>query len=160
MQELKKFYVLVHNINTNNVEMKDILPYFRQQWNNKKFIFIKDKELLKKKDIKNREIFKEWVLNTSMHEFHCRCQHEIVVGHWPFGSYQLKENMKDFFNKNPNINFDDYKQNIDFINVILKEMSKIDVHYQLEANIEVLTDILIEEFKLFKRKKSTKEIVD
>ena len=33
-----------------------------------------------------------------------------------------------------------------------KEMSKIDVHYQLEANIELLTDILIEEFKLFKRK--------
>ena len=45
-----------------------------------------------------------------------------------------------------NTNLKDHKTNIDMCNIINKDMDVIDVHEQIMMNIDVVTDILYDEF--------------
>ena len=54
----------------------------------------------------------------------------------------------------------EYPKNIEFINILTQDMSKIDIHEQVMMNIDVITDILYDEFKIGKKKKSVKKMTD
>jgi hypothetical protein len=56
--------------------------------------------------------------------------------------------MKEFL-KNP-VNLDDHTQFLNFENIIIADMQKIDVHRQIEMNIDIIVDILYNELKLNK----------
>ena len=64
----------------------------------------------------------------------------------------MTEEVIEFFSKNPNIK--NNKDNIDFYNIITSEMECIDVHEQIMMNIDIITDILYEEF--IEKKKNKK----
>lgn len=103
-KQLKQFYVLNWDINEDTIEHYDVLPYFRNCWENRP----------KSKRPKTREKLKEFVKDNSMYMFWSRCQYEMICHGWP-----AKKN--------------DYK---------------IDVHEQVMMNIDIIVDILAEEFKI------------
>ena len=62
----------------------------------------------------------------------------------------MTEDMKEFINTNPDL--DNYNDDLRFRNIIIRDMVKIDVFEQLMMNIDILVDILYDEF-LIKNKK-------
>ena len=64
-----------------------------------------------------KEELKEWILRKSMYMFWSRCEYECLIGPWPYREDKLVE-----------------------------ELRKIDVHEQIKANIDVVVDILYDEF--------------
>jgi len=141
-----KFNVLHLNFNKNEVEPYDILPYFRDCWKAKCY----KEEVNKIKETKSKNILidllKNFIQDRSLYMFWARCEWEFLVAHWPFGSKQLYEDLKNFWKDYPDI--DDYTNTIKLDNIIIQDMDKIDVHKQIMMNIDIITDILYKEFKL------------
>lgn len=75
-----------------------------------------------KKDVKTKKDLKNWIKRASHYQFWSRCEYEFIISPWPFN--------------------DSSKESI------MKDMKKIDVHEQIIFNIDVITDILAEEFKI------------
>lgn len=150
---LKKFNVLKFDFSCKHKKVYDVLPYFRNCWKNKKYDK-KGKDSIKnaKQESKRKQLLKDWIKSKSQYMYWSRCEYEYLMGAWPFGSYKMKEKMKEFL-KRDNINLDDYSQNIDFTNIIISDMEKIDIHEQIMMNIDIITDILFEEFKLNKKRR-------
>ena len=128
---MKTFNVLLYK--NNKVEYYDILPYFRSEW--------KQENL---KNITDKEDFKQWVIGTSQYQFWARCEYEFLMASWPFGSYKINQDLNKFITSEFNIN--DYQQNINFYNILMQDMYKIDIHEQIMMNIDIIVDILWEEF--------------
>lgn len=72
-----------------------------------------------KKEVTNKKDLKSWIERVSQYRFWARCEYEFVMLPWP------------------------YKQDDP-----LSEGKKIDVHWQIMNNINILVDILSEEFKI------------
>ena len=72
-----------------------------------------------KDKVKDRKTLKEWIKRTSRYNFWARCQYEFLTAPWPYREDKLIEDMK-----------------------------KIDVHEQIMMNIDIITDILFNEFKI------------
>ena len=147
MKVIKKFKVLTFS--NGKVNEYDILPYFRNSWKEKYNKEEKDKIKAAKYESKRRELFKQWVRGRSCYMFWARCEWEMLLANWPFGSYRLRNEMKEFL-KNP-VNLDDNTQCLNFENIIIGDMQKIDVHRQIEMNIDTIVDILYKELKLDKK---------
>ena len=58
--------------------------------------------------------------------------------------------MKVFLKNNPDLDIDNFIKAIEFENIIIKDMEKIDVHEQIMMNINTIVDILYTELKLDK----------
>lgn len=134
---MEEFNVIEYNFNTKKVQAYNVIPYFVDTWNNKKHNF-------NKKDVNNKEDLREWIIRTSSYMFRARCQYECLIAPWPFGSKRKNDKLKDLLTKEFNI--DDYSQNIDFYNIIIDDMEKIDVHQQIMMNIDVIVEILYNKF--------------
>ena len=67
--------------------------------------------------LNDKEAFKKWLLNKSMYRFWARCEYECLIAPWPYREDTLE-----------------------------KELRKIDVHSQIKPNIDIVVDILFEEF--------------
>ena len=91
-----------------------------------------------------KEELKKWIKSRSQYQFWSRCEYEFLIAKWPFGGWQLTEDMEKFIATNPNLK--DHKTNIDMCNIITKDMDIIDVHEQIMMNIDIVTDILYDEF--------------
>lgn len=139
MKTEKTFNVLVININTRKLEQYDVLKTFRRIWNGSGYNFDKDK-------VTDFESLRKWIERVSNYHFGYKTEWEFLIAEWPFGGYRFKQNMKEFLTNNPQLNLDDYNTNINFINVIMKEMTKIDVNKQIMMNIDIVTEILFDEF--------------
>lgn len=139
-----KFNVLHLNFNKNEVEPYDILPYFRDCWKAK--CYKEEVNKIKETKSKNKriELLKNFIQNRSLYMFWSRCEWEFLVAHWPFGSKQMYEDLKEFWKDYPDI--DDYSNTIKLDNIIIQDMDKIDVHKQIMMNIDIITDILYKEF--------------
>lgn len=150
MKTLKKFNVISHQYN--KLEQYDVLPYFRNAWKNSKGYYDdkKKKILSYKQESKRKQEFRQYIIDISQYQFWGRCEYECLIGHWPFGSYKFIQEMKIFLT--PEFNIDDIKQRIDFENIIISDMNKIDIHEQIMMNIDIIVDILYTEFKLDKIK--------
>ena len=133
---MKEFNVMEYDWNTKKVTKLNVVPYFIDVWNNKKW------DSFGKSKVKTKEEFKGWVLQASSYQFWARCQYEFVVGPWPFGSYKYKERMME-------LGACTEENYLDICNAALMEMEKIDVHDQIKMNIDILVDILYEE--IFKK---------
>ena len=103
------FNVLWLNFSTKKVEYYDVLPYFRDCWNNKCY---KDEI----KAIKSFDQLKEWIIGKSRYMYWARCQYEFLIASWPFGGKQFKDNIKLILT--PEFNIDDYDQCLKFENAI------------------------------------------
>lgn len=146
MKPLKKFKVLIFK--NGKVEHYDVLPYFRDSWNEKYNKEEKDKIKTAKYKTKRLQLLKDWVIRRSNYMFRARCEYETLLASWPFGSYRLKNDMKEFL-KNP-VDLDDFTQCLKFENIIIADMEKIDVHEQIMMNINTIVNILYMELKLDK----------
>ena len=63
---------------------------------------------------------------------------------WPFGTRRLKEDIKQFLKSNPDIdNIDDNRK---LKNIIIRDTVKIDVYEQIMMNVDIIVDILYDEF--------------
>lgn len=154
MESLKKFNVLTFS--NGKIRTYDVLPYFRNSWKEKYNKEEKEKIKTVKYKTKRMQLFKEWVIGRSKYMFWARCEWEMLLASWPFGSYRLRNEMKEFL-KNP-VNLDDYTQCLNFENIIIADMHKIDVHRQIEMNIDIIVDILYKEFKLDKKYEDSSNI--
>ena len=132
--EQKKFNVLLRDFNKKKPIPYDVLPYFRREW----------EERYKDIPVKTKEDLKKWIKGLSQYQFWSRCEYEFLIAKWPFGGWQLTEDMEKFIATNPDLK--DNKTNIDMCNIITKEMDVIDVHEQIMMNIDIVTDILYDEF--------------
>ena len=143
----KEFKVLLMDFNRKKYEAYDVLPYFRNIWRGHRFNWDKD---YNKIPVKTKEQLKEWIIDWARYQFWARCEYEFLMASWPFGSHSMTEELKEFLKTNPDIdNYDDYLR---FCNIIIRDMVKIDVYEQLMMNIDILVDILNDEF-LMKNKK-------
>lgn len=150
---MRTFKVLIFK--NGKVEHYDVLPYFRNSWKEKYNKEEKNKIKAVKYKTKRMQLFKDWVIRRSNYMFRARCEYETLLASWPFGSYRLKNDMKEFL-KNP-VNLDDFTQGLKFENIIMADMEKIDVHEQIMMNIDTIVNILYKEFELDKTLKA-KEI--
>ena len=143
----KEFKVLLMDFNRKKYEAYDVLPYFRNIWRVHRFNWDKD---YNKIPVKTKEQLKEWIIDWARYQFWARCEYEFLMASWPFGSHSMTEEMKEFLKTNPDI--DNYDDDLRFCNIIIRDMVKIDVYEQLMMNIDILVDILNDEF-LMKNKK-------
>lgn len=79
------------------------------------------KRVSNKKNVKDKKTLKEWIKDASMYMFWARCEYEFLMCPWPYREKTL-----------------------------LNDLYKIDVHEQIMMNIDVITNILYEEFKIKK----------
>ena len=140
----KIFNVLEYDFNNRTRKYYDVLPYFRNSWKKKSYQHMTDdgKKPSNKKELKN------WIINASQYQFWSRCEYEFLMAAWPFGSHKMNEDIMEYLNNHPGFNIKDYNDNVDFINIIIKDMYLIDVHEQIMMNIDIITDILAVEFKI------------
>lgn len=151
---MKTFNVLEYNWNSWDISQYDVLPCFRNTWNSKKFNF-------EKKEVKTKKHLKEWIKRVSHYYFWARCEYEFLMAPWPYRERKL-------YNYIPSENDDDDTKHLFKIivddNVVVEEslkkkdgiphifntedLKKIDVHQQIMMNIDIITDILSEEFKI------------
>jgi hypothetical protein len=139
--EQKKFNVLLRDFNKKKPTFYDVLPYFRREWEEGPYNWDKD---YKEVPVKTKEELKKWIKERSQYQFWSRCEYEFLIAKWPFGGWKLTEDMEKFITTNPNLK--DHKTNIDMCNIITKDMDVIDVHEQIMMNIDIVTDILYDEF--------------
>lgn len=144
----KCFNVLEYNINSHTKKEYDVLPYFRDSWKNKRFS--KEKE-----NVKDKKTLKEWIKSCSQYNFWSRCEYEFLMAPWPMGRYKTNQELKELLATGFDVT--NYEQNIKFYNIIMRDMYKIDVHEQIMMNIDIITDILFDEFAI-EKKKSTKKV--
>lgn len=140
------FNVLEFDVNSRKTKPYDVLPYFRNSWASK--YNKEEKDEIKK--TRSKELFKEYIRTEAQYQFWARCEYEILVASWPFGSYSLTQDMKDFLKNNPDLDLDNFAKNIEFENIIIRDMEKIDIYEQIMMNIDIIVDILYKEFNLDK----------
>lgn len=144
MKPLRKFNVLTFS--NGKIQEYDILPYFRGAWKEKYNKEQKDKIKAAKYKAKRMQLFSEWVRGRSQYMFWARCEWEMLIGSWPYGSKRINDQMKEFMSTPRDL--DNYQDSIALDNIITTDMEKIDVHRQIEMNIGVIVDILYTEFNL------------
>lgn len=146
MKSLRKFNVLTFS--NGKIREYDILPYFRGAWEEKYNKEQKEKIKAAKYKAKRMQLFSEWVRGRSHYMFWARCEWEMLIGSWPYGSKRINDQMKEFMSMPRDL--DNYQDSIALDNIITTDMEKIDVHRQIEMNIGVIVDILYTEFNLDK----------
>lgn len=132
-KQIVKFNVLEFDWNKRDVQEYNVLPYFINRWKDKKFNF-------DKKDVKTKEDLKNWIKRVSQYQYWGRCEYECLIAPWPFGSKQMFDELAKIEIKTENYN--------NICNIIMRDMTKIDVHTQIMMNIDIITDILTKEFKI------------
>lgn len=144
-----KFNVLMYKMG--KIEQYDVLPYLRSCWADKKKYAREIRD-----NVKSKSDLKEWIRSKSSYMFRARCQYEFLMADWPFGNKQMYDDLKAFV---PGWKIGDYSQDIDFCNIIMRSMGKIDIYDQIMMNIDVIVDILYVEFKIDK-KNDKRRVVD
>ena len=154
MKPLKKFKVLTFS--NGKIREYDILPYFRDSWKEKYNKEEKEKIKAAKSKARRKELFKQWVRGRSLYMFWARCEWEMLIGSWPYGSKNINEQMKWFMSEERDL--DKYNDSLILDNIITSDMQKIDVHRQIEMNIDIIVDILYNELKLDKKYENSSNI--
>ena len=115
-KNLKKFYVLNWDFNSDNVYYYDVLPYLRNRLEERieKHREDKDKYL---KAPKSFNEFKRFVEDESLYQFWSRCEYEMIVHGWPVKRNDYKIDVHEQIMMNidviSGILFDEYWDKID-----------------------------------------------
>ena len=139
---MAKFNVIQFDFTHKKVIHYDVLPYFREEWNDK----YHKEEKNKIKETKSKELLRQWITSRSSYRFWGKCEYEHLVASWPFGSYKIKEDLKKLFITEFDI--EKLDDSIKFYNILMQDMEKIDIHGQILMNIDIITNILYKEFNL------------
>lgn len=121
---MKKFNVIVYNINSKQFETYDIIPYLVSQY---------QKAESKPKTF---EEFKEFVKAKAQYQWWSRCEYEIILSPWPYVSSPSER-----WDKKGEDNIEAWKEHW---KKHLKECQKIDVYYQVRINLDVITNLVME----------------
>lgn len=108
----KEFNVLIMDFNSKKIKPYNVLPYFRNVWEKKKFYY---GDKFEKIEVNTKETLKEWIEKESRYQFWARCEYEFLVLPWPYN----KERDKSY---------------------------KLDVFEQIMYNIDIISEILFDEF--------------
>lgn len=139
---MKQFNVIQFDFTHRKIIHYDVLPYFREEWKDK----YHKEEKSKIKETKSKELLRHWIISRSKYMFWARCEYEHLVAPWPFGSYKSKEDLKKLLTSEFDI--EKLDDSIKFYNILMQDMEKIDIHAQIMMNIDIITDILYNEFRL------------
>ena len=120
----KEFNVIIHDINSKEFKSYNIIPYLLRCY----------KESMNKP--KTFDEFKEFIKNQSMYQWWSRCEYEIILSPWPYTSSPSER-----YDKKGEDDIEAWKEHW---KKHLKECHKIDVHYQVMMNIDVITKLFIE----------------
>ena len=101
--QMPVFYTLAWDINRNEVENYDVMPYLVSAWEEDKVrkhkIWFKSLD----DDTKEPTTVEEWkkaILAASRYQFWARCEYEITVSGWPVGKHRVKLDVFDQINAN------------------------------------------------------------
>ena len=122
---MKKFNVIVYNINGKNFESYDIIPYLVSRYNKTK----------KKKPVTFEE-FKEFVKDESRYQWWARCEYEIILSPWPYITSPSER-----YDKKEEDDIEAWKEHW---KKHLNECQKIDVYRQVMMNLDVITNLVME----------------
>lgn len=137
----KEFKVLLMDINKNTYEEYDILPYFRREWKIRPFGRDEKYKII---PVTTKPQLREWVDAFAKYQFWSRCQYKFLMAQWPFCTRKINDDIRHYVKVNPDANNE--KDDIQLCNIIIKDMVKIDAYEQIRMNIDVIVDILYEEF--------------
>ena len=118
----KEFNVIIYDFNSKKVVSYNIIPYLLSRY---------EKEENKPKTF---DEFKEYIKNWSMYQWWARCEYEIIVSPWP---YTLSPSERAKEENNVEAWKEHWKKH-------LNECQKIDIHYQVMMNLDIITKIFIE----------------
>ena len=137
----KEFKVLVMNPDTHMFEAYDILPFLRLVWEDWPYNVNYEWGYVK---VKTKESLKIWILNRSLNCFWANKKSEFLMAPSEFGPYKWRIDLKALVKTDP----DKQKCEEDrmLTKVDTKEMVLVTVHDQIKMNIDIITDILYEEF--------------
>lgn len=123
---MKSYFVLLRDFNSNKTVKHDIMPYILQTYKEceeKKFWWMFDDPkiapIAKKKD------FKHFVERVCKHMYWSRCEYEWLMISWPPGKMDTLEQCQKIINSS----------------------TKIDAWEQIEMNLDIITDVFIENIK-------------
>ena len=118
----KEFNVINYDFNSKKVVSYNIIPYLLSRY---------EKEKNKPKTF---DEFKECIKNWSMYQWWARCEYEIIVSPWP---YTLSPSERAKEENNVEAWKEHWKKH-------LNECQKIDIHYQVMMNLDIITKIFME----------------
>ena len=121
---MKIFNVIVHNFNSKEFESYNIIPYLVSRYNKKE------------KKPKTFDEFKEFVKNESMYQWWARCEYEIILSPWPYTSSPSER-----YDKKGENDVEAWKEHW---KKHLNECEKIDDHYQVMMNLDVITNLVMD----------------
>jgi len=105
------YYVILWDVNKDNIEFYDIMPYLVSRWKEDKKrrhkIWVDREESKVVDDTKMPETFeefKQFVLSNSFYQFWARCEYEVIVTGWPVHKNEYKLDA-----------YEQIKQNIDVV---------------------------------------------
>ena len=122
---MKKFNVIVYNINSKEFESYDIIPYLVSCYNK-----TKDKP-------KTFDEFKTFVKTKSQYQWWARCEYEIILSPWPYNTSPSER-----YDKKGENDVEAWKEHW---KKHLQECEKIDVYKQVMMNLNVITDLVIDD---------------
>lgn len=122
---MKSYFVLLHDFNCNKVVEHDIMPYILhiyKECEKKKFWWMFDKPEIAPIA---KEDLKYFVETVCKHKYWARCEYEWLMIAWPPGKMDTIEQCQK----------------------ILNSSIKIDAWKQIEMNLDVVTDIFVQNIK-------------
>lgn len=120
----KKFNVIIHDVNSKEFKPYNIIPYLLRCYKESKC------------KPKTFDDFKEFITKNSMYQWWSRCEYEIILGPWPYISSPSER-----YDKKGEDDIEAWKEHW---KKHLNECEKIDIHYQVMMNLDVITKLFIE----------------
>ena len=121
---MKAFNVINFDFNNKTFESYNIIPYLLSCYNEEK------------NKPKTFDEFKNFIKNKSMYRWWSRCEYEIILSPWPYVSSPSER-----YDKKGEDDIEAWKEHW---KKHLQECKKIDVHYQVMMNIDVITTLVME----------------
>jgi len=119
----KEFNVIIYNINSKEFEYYNIIPYLLSCYESEK------------NKPKTFNEFKDFIKNKSVYKWWARCEYEIILSPWPYISSPSER-----YDKKGENDIEAWKEHW---KKHLQECEKIDVHYQVMMNIDVITNLFM-----------------
>ena len=119
---MKTFNVINFNFNKREFEPYNVIPYLVSCYNEEKS---KPKTFTE---------FKDFIKKKSMYQWWARCEYEIILSPWP---YTLSPSERAKEENNVDAWKEHWKKH-------LNECQKIDVHYQVMMNLDIITALVME----------------
>lgn len=120
----KEFNVIIYDINSKEFKSYNIIPYLLRCY----------------KESKNKpktfDEFKRFITKNSMCQWWSRCEYEIILGPWPYIASPSER-----YDKKGEDDIEAWKEHW---KKHLNECEKIDIHYQVLMNIDIITKLFIE----------------